>query len=120
MSAVHAIRSYAALVEQAAARRTASADAAEARALGPAIAGSPAFVPPTPPAAPSPVASALDSVHAAGRDADRLVIDLASGRDVSVADTMVGLEQADIALKFAVQLRNRALAAYEELMRTQI
>ena len=30
------------------------------------------------------------------------------------------MEKADIALKYTVQLRNRALSAYEELMRIQV
>ena len=49
-----------------------------------------------------------------------MVIDLATGRDTNIHNTMVELEKADIALKYTVQLRNRALNAYEELMRIQV
>jgi len=51
---------------------------------------------------------------------DKMVIDLATGRDTNIHNTMVELEKADISLKYAVQLRNRALSAYEELMRIQV
>lgn len=53
-------------------------------------------------------------------EANRLVIDLATGRDVNIHNTMVAMEKTEIALKMAVQVRNRALQAYEELMRVQI
>ncbi|MEE2828161.1 MAG: flagellar hook-basal body complex protein FliE [Myxococcota bacterium] len=52
--------------------------------------------------------------------ADKMVIDLATGKDTNIHNTMVELEKADIALKYTVQLRNRALNAYEELMRIQV
>jgi len=66
------------------------------------------------------VGAALDQVSAMQNNADQMVIDLASGNDVNLHNTMVELEKADIALKYTVQLRNRALTAYEELMRMQI
>ena len=62
----------------------------------------------------------LSGVKDAQANADKMVIDLASGRDVNIHNTMVELEKADIALKYTVQLRNRALSAYEELMRMQV
>ncbi len=52
--------------------------------------------------------------------ADKMVIDLATGRDTNIHNTMLELEKADIAFKYAVQLRNRALDAYQELMRIQV
>ena len=62
----------------------------------------------------------LRSLSESHENADKMVMDLASGRDINIHNTMVALEQADIALKFTVQLRNRALSAYEELMRIQV
>jgi flagellar hook-basal body complex protein FliE len=63
---------------------------------------------------------ALEKVSNIQKDADSMVIDLASGKDVNLHNTMIELEKADIALKYTVQLRNRALNAYEELMRLQV
>lgn len=72
----------------------------------------------------TPASQGVDRVLATVKDAqasaDNMVIDLASGRDVNIHNTMVELEKADIALKYTVQLRNRALSAYEELMRIQV
>ncbi len=63
---------------------------------------------------------ALEKVSDVQNSADSMVIDLASGKDVNLHNTMIELEKADIALKYTVQLRNRALSAYEELMRLQV
>jgi flagellar hook-basal body complex protein FliE len=63
---------------------------------------------------------ALEALSDIQKDADSMVIDLASGKDVNLHNTMIELEKADIALQYTVQLRNRALTAYEELMRLQI
>ena len=64
--------------------------------------------------------AALAKVSDIQNGADSMVIDLASGKDVNLHNTMIELEKADIALKYTVQLRNRALNAYEELMRLQV
>ncbi len=66
------------------------------------------------------VDQALGQVSEYQDQADKMVIDLATGRDTNIHNTMVELEKADIALKYTVQLRNRALSAYEELMRIQV
>lgn|GEM_PF-158384 len=72
----------------------------------------------------TPASAGIDNVFStvneAQASADKMVIDLASGQDVNIHNTMVELEKADIALKYTVQLRNRALSAYEELMRMQV
>jgi len=68
----------------------------------------------------SGIDKAFAGVHESQANADKMVIDLASGQDVNIHNTMVELEKADIALKYTVQLRNRALSAYEELMRMQV
>ena len=64
--------------------------------------------------------NALEKLSDIQHSADSMVIDLASGKDVNLHNTMIELEKADIALKYTVQLRNRALNAYEELMRLQV
>ncbi len=70
--------------------------------------------------APGGLDDALRSLNESQHTADKAVLDLASGRDLNFHNTMVRLEEADIALKYTVQLRNRALSAYEELMRIQV
>lgn len=70
---------------------------------------------------------ALDSVRNSIQQAsdfaassDKMVIDLATGQDTNIHTTMVELEKSDIALKYVVQLRDRALSVYSDLMRAQV
>lgn len=45
---------------------------------------------------------------------------LASGQAKNLHEVMISVEKADISLKMLVQFRNKALQAYEEVMRMQI
>ena len=117
---------YSALVQQAAVRRAGAASelqtkvssAQSASGIAPGRTHQ-ALGAPSIPAA-NGLDNVLSTVREASSNADRMVVDLASGRDLNIHNTMVELEKADIALKYTVQLRNRALSAYEELMRMQI
>ena len=108
--------SYSAIVQQAAARRTGKAQQANTSKIS--QTRDPFQV--EDPKVAQKVDTALQSVGDLQANADKMVIDLASGQDVNVHNTMIELEKADIALKYTVQLRNRALSAYEELMRIQV
>lgn len=66
------------------------------------------------------IREAFSSLIETGQVADQRVAELATGQSVDVHNTMAQLGQADLELRFAVQLRNRALAAYEEIMRLQV
>ncbi len=52
-------------------------------------------------------------------DAEHQAAELAAGRG-STVETMVALSKADLSLRMVVAFRNRALQAYEELMRMQV
>jgi flagellar hook-basal body complex protein FliE len=45
---------------------------------------------------------------------------MAAGKDVQVHDVMISMEQARMGLMFMVEVRNRAVEAYQELMRMQL
>ena len=45
---------------------------------------------------------------------------VASGKQVDTAQMVVDVEKANISLQFAVQVRNKLLEAYQELMRMQV
>lgn len=45
---------------------------------------------------------------------------LASGQAENLHEVMIAVEKADISLKMLVQFRNKALQAYEEIMRLQL
>ena len=45
---------------------------------------------------------------------------VASGRDVDMTQALVTIEKANISLQFALQIRNKLLEAYQEIMRIQV
>lgn len=53
-------------------------------------------------------------------DADRKATDLATGKSENLHETMIALEKADTALKLMMQVRNKALEAYHEILRMQV
>ncbi len=52
--------------------------------------------------------------------ADNLVKSLAMGDDVDLHEVVIAVEKADLALMFAVQLRNKVLESYQEITRMQL
>ncbi|MCR4434503.1 MAG: flagellar hook-basal body complex protein FliE [Clostridiales bacterium] len=46
--------------------------------------------------------------------------DFAAGKTDNIHDVMIASEKADIALQFTMQIRNKILDAYTEIMRMQI
>jgi flagellar hook-basal body complex protein FliE len=60
---------------------------------------------------------ALDRADGRVVTSDRSVADYLSGKAQSTHEVMIHLEEAQLALQYTVQLRNRALEAYNEVMR---
>lgn len=52
--------------------------------------------------------------------ADQQLRAMAAGENVAVHDVMISMEQARMSLMFMVEVRNRAVEAYQELMRMQL
>ncbi len=52
--------------------------------------------------------------------ADVQLRSLAAGKDVAVHDVMISMENARMNLMFMVEVRNKAVEAYQELMRMQL
>jgi flagellar hook-basal body complex protein FliE len=51
---------------------------------------------------------------------DQAIVKLESGEAKHLHEVMIAVEEADISLRMLVQMRNKALSAYEEIMRMQI
>jgi len=66
------------------------------------------------------VRKALESVSAAERQADAIAVDIASGGNSGVHELMVATAKASLGVDLLVQVRNRAVEAYQEIMRMQI
>ncbi|MBW2061110.1 MAG: flagellar hook-basal body complex protein FliE [Deltaproteobacteria bacterium] len=52
--------------------------------------------------------------------AQQAMEDLATGRSQNIHETMIAIEQAEIAFKLAAQVRNKIIAAYSEIMRMAV
>lgn len=64
-----------------------------------------------------------DSLEKASRQikaADGQAQRMTAGEDVSIHETMIGLEKANISLQFMMQVRNKVMEAYQQIMRMQI
>lgn len=64
--------------------------------------------------------SAIGEVNQLQKNADKAIQNLATGRTDNIADVMVQTEQADIALKLMMQVRNKIIDAYQEVMKMQV
>ncbi len=82
-------------------------------------------VAPSGPAAAAPgfgdqMAGALDAVSAAEAQADAVAQDIAAGGESGVHELMVAMTKASLSVELLAQARNRALEAYQEIMRMQV
>ncbi len=66
------------------------------------------------------IKATIDQASSAENAADNAITQLNSGDAKNLHETMISVEKADISLKMLVQFRNKALQAYEEVMRMQI
>ncbi len=62
----------------------------------------------------------LEEVNGLQKTADQMSVDFAVGRIDNIADVMIAQEKASVALQYTVQLRNKILDAYNEIMRIQV
>jgi flagellar hook-basal body complex protein FliE len=63
---------------------------------------------------------ALDEVNTLQVKAEEGARALAAGTGGDTVETVVGLEKANIAFQLTVQVRNKLLEAYQEIMRLQV
>jgi flagellar hook-basal body complex protein FliE len=62
----------------------------------------------------------VDEVNRKQVAAGQAVHDLQSGNAVSLHQTMIALEEANVSFQLMVEVRNKVLESYQELMRMQI
>ena len=62
----------------------------------------------------------LRKVDTLQKEADRSIEGLVTGKGANIHDTMIAIEKADLSFNLMVQVRNKLLAAYEEIMRMQV
>lgn len=63
---------------------------------------------------------ALDTVNDMQTRADRLTEKLAAGEVRDIHQVMIAVEQVNIALQLTMQVRNKVIESYQEIMRMQV
>ncbi|THB72599.1 MAG: flagellar hook-basal body complex protein FliE [Desulfobulbaceae bacterium] len=66
------------------------------------------------------VKNSFKQVNDSLNEGDNAIKALHTGEAQNLHEVMIAVEQADISLRMFVQMRNKALQAYEEIMRLQI
>jgi flagellar hook-basal body complex protein FliE len=66
------------------------------------------------------LANGLKDVDASVRDSDRLVDDLASGKVQDFHEVALRLKQSELSFRFAMEVRNKLVDAYREVMRMSV
>ena len=64
--------------------------------------------------------NAIDNVSNLQRNADDLVTKLAIGETQDLHQVMIAVEEVNLALQLTLQIRNKMLEAYQEIMRMQV
>ena len=64
--------------------------------------------------------NSLENVNLMQHQADDAIKELVAGRSKNIHETMLTIERADTSLKMAMQVRNKILEAYREIMRMQV
>ncbi len=62
----------------------------------------------------------ISEVNTAQVQADHAIQELISGRSKNIHETLLAVEKADSSLKLMMQVRNKILDAYKEVMRMQV
>lgn len=59
-------------------------------------------------------------VNQSQRNADKMAADLSTGKSQNIHETMLAATQSELSFNFMVQVRNKVLEAYQEVMRMPI
>ncbi len=63
---------------------------------------------------------ALDKVNDLQKNAEKMADDFAAGKISNIHEVIIEAEKASIALRLTVEVRNKIVEAYREIMRMQI
>ena len=62
----------------------------------------------------------IENVNNLQATSDKMATDLASGKSQNIHETMLAVTHAELSFNLMVQIRNKALDAYQEIMRMQV
>lgn len=63
---------------------------------------------------------AMKEVNDMQLNADRAIEDLVTGKTKNLHETMITIGKAELAFKLTMQVRNKVIEAYKEIMRTSV
>lgn len=63
---------------------------------------------------------AIQEVNALQVNADQSIKDLSTGKVKDIHETMIAMQKADVAFQTIMQVRNKIVESYQEIMRTQV
>lgn len=63
---------------------------------------------------------AVNTVNQLQKDSDKKMQELATGKTTNIPEVMMAAEKADIAMRMMVQMRNKIIDAYQEVMKMQV
>lgn len=66
------------------------------------------------------IKQAVSEVNRLQEEADQLATKLVTGDAVEVHQAMIAMQKASTALQFTIQVRNKIIEAYQEIMRMQV
>lgn len=66
------------------------------------------------------LSESIAQVNELQQQADLKSQELATGKTEDIAGVMIAMEKADIALRLMMQVRNKLLESYQEIMKTQV
>jgi len=64
--------------------------------------------------------SSIEKVNGLQNEADQATQDLLVGKDTNIHQVMIAMEKADLSFQMMMQVRNKIVNAYEEMMRMQV
>jgi flagellar hook-basal body complex protein FliE len=62
----------------------------------------------------------IREINSTIKDSEKASVDLAAGKPVNLHETMLSVTKAELAFNLAVQMRNKTVEAYQEIMRMQV
>jgi flagellar hook-basal body complex protein FliE len=64
--------------------------------------------------------NSIEKVNQTQIESDRLTEKLVSGKDVDLHQVMIASQKASITMQLTLEIRNKAVEAYQEMMRMQV
>lgn len=62
----------------------------------------------------------IKEVNSASMEAEKSSMDLVSGKNSNIHETMLAVTKAELGFNMMVQMRNKIIEAYQEVMRMQV